>query len=275
MKGLVPTARMSLVIVAAALAISACTLASTSSASAGVTGSTRFAVTRVPTTVSSSDLSYPGSGGVNNAFSPAQSDLTSCNWLDGIPNVPVLLRTSPNYPGTKCTPLISGKDFGLLQSPLNAHFGYEVLRVAHAEPKTHAVSVGPVLLTFEDGAGARPSAASADDWIWLYVPEGNGADVLRFSSTSGVLLQKISIPSTEENPVLAANDEGLFIGWSNQGGLAGGVYFVFVGSSRAQLVQTTKLFAFMMEGGAHSMTVVEAADPSGPFVAYRFTPSQN
>ena len=272
MNGLVTTKRVSLVIVVAALSIWARTPVSQASGSTTTGGPVRFTVTRVPTTVSNSDLSYPD--GVDNSFSPAQSDLTYCNWLDGIPNVPVLRRSSTNYLGTKCNPLIAGKTFGLLQSPQNAHFENEVLRVARVEPKTHAISVGPVLLTFEDGAGGRPSAAAADGWIWLYVPAKGGADVLRFSSTSGVLVQKISIPSMGE-PVIAANDDGLFLGWSNQGGLGGGVYFVSVGSSRVQLVQTTKLFTFMMQSSAYSMTVVEAPDAVGPFVEYRFTPLQN
>jgi len=264
---------MPLAIKITVLAILACSLASAVSASTTTAGSTRFTVTRVPTTVSNSDLSYPGSGGVNNDFSPAQNDLTYCNWLNGIPGVPVLRRSSPYYPGTKCDPLIAGKTFGLLQSPQDSHFQYEVLRIARANPKMHAVSVGPVLLKFGDGADARPSAAAADGWIWLYVPSGNSADVLRFSSTSGVLEQKISIPSMGE-PVIAANDDGLFLGWSNQGGLGGRVYFVSVGSSRAQLVQTTKLFTFKMQTSAHSMTVVEAPRADGPFVAYRLTSIQ-
>lgn len=272
MKSRVHVSQVSRAVEVAIFAFLTCTLAPTAFASTITPGSARFTVTRVPTNVSSSDLTAPGSA-TDSDYSPAQGDLTYCSWLNGTPGVPALRRSSPYYPGTKCHPLIVGKSFGLLQSPQNAHFQYEVLRVARENPKTHAVSVGPVLVTFGDGAGARPSAAAADGWIWVYVPTKGRADVLRFSSTSGALKQRISIPSMHE-PVIAANDDGLFLGWSNQGGLGGSVYFVSVGSSQVQLVQATKLFTFKMQGSAHSMTVVEAPRAIGPFVAYRLTSIQ-
>lgn len=229
----------------------------------------KFAVLRVPTRVTNKDLSAPG-GAHDSGFSPAQSDLTYCNWRDGVPGVPVLRRSSPYYPGTDCRPLIAGRGFGLLQSPKNGHFEFEVLRVARKAAKTRGVRVGPVLATFGDGAGGRPSAAEADGWIWVYVPQRGHAEVLGFSSTTGVLARKISIPSMDE-PIMAADDDGLFFGWSNQGGVHGAVYFLATGSAKVQLLQATKRFVFLMQPGAHSVTVVEALSATGPFTAYRFT----
>jgi hypothetical protein len=266
------TRKLPVVLGMAGLAVFALTFASRTSATTVASGATRFAVARVPTAVTNSELSYPGSGGADNAFSPAQSDLTSCDWRDGIPNMPMVPRSSPSYPDIKCQPLIPGRSFGLLESPEGVDYG--VLRVAREDLKTHAISVGPILLTYGEGAGSWPAAASADGWIWVYVPSQQGADLLRFSSSNGELAQRISIPSMHE-PVMAANDSGVFLGWSNQGGIGGDVYFVSIGSSRAQLLQRTTRFSFMMEGTAHAMTVIEAYEAAGPFVAYRFTSLEN
>ena len=262
--------RHSVLVVIAAISVVVCSLVSGASASMPRSSAVRFVVVRIPTSVTNKDLSSPGSAH-DNDFSPAQSDLTYCNWRDGTPGVPVLRRSSPYYPGTKCSPLITGRTFGLLQSPKNGHFEYEVLRVAHAATNTRGVTVGPVLVTFGDGAGGRPSAAEANGWIWVYVPQRNLADVLQFSSTTGALTRKISIPSMGE-PIMAANDDGLFFGWSNQGSVRGAVYFLATDSTRVQLLQATKRFVFLMQPRAQSVTVIEAPRAAGPFTAYRFTP---
>ena len=240
-------------------------------------GPARFAVARVPTGATNKDLGYPGSP--HNDFSPAQNDLTSCQWRDGIPGVPALPRSSPYYPDTKCRPLIPGRRFGLLQSPkyaafqhipvVNAAFEY-VLRVAHAMPKRGGISVGPVLLTFLGAAQSWPTAAELGGWIWVYVPQQGHIEVLRFSSATGALAQRISIADMHV-PIMAANDEGLFLGWSNQGGIGGAVYFLAVGSTRAKLLQSTQRYVFLMQPRSHSVTVVEAPKAAGPFTAYRFT----
>jgi hypothetical protein len=261
---------LALVVAVSVFSIGSFALATESSASTTTGSQLRFSVTRVPTSVTNADLSIPG-GAHDNAFSPAQRDLTNCLWFDGIPGRPVLRRSSPYYPGTKCSPLISGKTFGLLESPRNGHFQNEVLRVARAAVDRRGVSVGPVLVTFADGAGGRPSAAEADGWIWVYVPQGRRADVLRFSAVTGVLAQRISIAPMEE-PIISANDEGLFLGWSNQGGLHGAVYLLAVGSSQPELLQSTSRFVFLMRARSHYVTVIEARRAAGPFVAYRFTP---
>lgn len=262
--------RRSVSVAIAVLCVVLCSLANGAAASTTRSSGAAFAVVRVPTSVTNKDLSGPG-GAHDNDFSPAQSDLTYCNWRDGIPGVPVLPRSSAYYHGTKCSPLIAGRTFGLLQSPKNGHFEYEVLRVARAVLTRGRVSVGPILATFGDGAGGRPSAAEADGWIWVYVPHRRRGEVLRFSSTTGVLTRKISIPSMGE-PIMAANDDGVFFGWSNQGSIRGAVYFLATNSAGVQLLQSTKRFVFLMQPRAHSVTVVEAPQAEGPFTAYRCTP---
>lgn len=201
-------------------------------------------------------------------FSPAESDLTYCSWLDGIPNMRVLPPGSVSYQDTKCNPILSGKGFGFVISPENSRLNDDILRIAHPDSKTHHVSVGPVLATFPNLSDTHPSAAAADGWIWVFIT-GKAPSVLRFSSTTGVLEQRISLPSIER-PMIAANDDGLFVARSNQGGDTGGVYFISIGSSHAQLVQATTNFTFIMQGTAHSMTLGEAPLPSGPYVEYRF-----
>ncbi len=255
---------------AVGLSLAFCNLVTGASASTTTGTPVGFAVARVPTGVTNKDLSIPGSAH-DSAFSPAQTDLTYCNWRDGIPGLPVLRRSSPYYPGTRCNPLIAGRTFGLLQSPTNGHFETEVLRVARAALNARRVSVGPVLVTFGDGAGGRPTAAQADGWIWVYVPQGKSAAALRFSASTGALIQRIAIPLMDQ-PIMSANDQGLFLGWSNQGGRHGAVYFLAVGSAHPELLQSTENFVFLMHARAHSVTVIEAPRAAGPFTAYRFTP---
>lgn len=113
-----------------------------------------------------------------------------------------------------------------------------VVRIAHIVSHSPGYALGPVVMSFSAFAWAD----SAPTWIygggdlWLYEPDNpSGADLMRISATTGDVLQRLRVPKVW-HPVLAYNDEGLWIAASGQTSSPTPLYLVALGGDHASAV---------------------------------------
>lgn len=115
--------------------------------------------------------------------------------------------------------------------------------ISDADPATGQVSVGPVVMTYSYGSTSRPVFASGGSWLWIYdnsvIPASEAvnasnsgvAELLQVSTSTGLVVDSVPMPMLAK-PLMAANDEGLWLGDSIDGGESpGALYFVAPGSS--------------------------------------------
>ncbi|MGH9006834.1 MAG: hypothetical protein ACRDV6_03815 [Acidimicrobiales bacterium] len=96
------------------------------------------------------------------------------------------------------------------------------ISATRTDPATGQVTVGPVLLAFQEGSGCGPVSASGAGWLWVY--EGcavAGPVVLRLSATTGQLLDTVDLSINFSVPVMAADADGLWFGPSVTSGWNG------------------------------------------------------
>ncbi len=110
-----------------------------------------------------------------------------------------------------------------------------VVRIAHVVPHSPGYALGPVVMTFPAFAWGD----SAPTWIygggdlWLYEWDNpGGVDLMRISATTGDVLQRLRVPKVWK-PVLAYNDEGLWIAPSGQTSSPEALYLVAPGGTVA------------------------------------------
>jgi hypothetical protein len=123
-----------------------------------------------------------------------------------------------------------------------------VVRLAHVVAKSPGYALGPVVMTFSSWAWGD----SAPTWIygggdlWLYEWDNpGGVDLMRISATTGAVLQRMRVPKVWK-PILAYNDDGLWIAPSGQsGGPPNVLYRITPGDTKA-----TSVFHFAGEGFA-------------------------
>jgi len=121
-----------------------------------------------------------------------------------------------------------------------------VVRIAHVVSHSPGYTLGPVVMTFPAFAWGD----SAPTWIygggnlWLYEWDNpGGVDLMRISATTGAVLQRLRVPKVW-HPVLAYNDEGLWVAPSGQSG-SSELYLVAPGATAA-----TPVFHFPDHGFA-------------------------
>lgn len=94
----------------------------------------------------------------------------------------------------------------------------ETVAITRLDARTKRVSTGPVIMTFAQSSDASPVFASGDGSLWVYdVATTNGPEVLQISEATGQVTATVSVPALSR-PLLAVNDDGLWLGDSVQGG---------------------------------------------------------
>jgi hypothetical protein len=137
---------------------------------------------------------------------------------------------------------------------------HTTLRIAHRDPKTGKVSIGPVVMTYVDASDTHLEQITGDGSLWFYdCCTTNGAVVLRVSSVTGQVENVVRMPSLYR-PILATNDDGLWIGVATNGGypsnLSGSpIYHLAPGSKRAKLVFVGGHATDWMVASGHSLWV--------------------
>ncbi len=76
------------------------------------------------------------------------------------------------------------------------------------------VETGSVLATFEAPAGDHPITTEADGflWVWGSPISGGGSQVTQVSSSTGAIVEVVSLPDSNfGTPLMAADDDGLWL----------------------------------------------------------------
>lgn len=131
---------------------------------------------------------------------------------------PRTLALGPVVTGTCDDPALAGRTVMPVSSP--SPRGRWTVAVAREDPATGAVTTGPVVMTYSDSSDTRPVTAYGDGSMWLYdVATTTGPEVLQISETTGQVTDRATVP-TLYRPILAADDDGLWLGNSVQGGVS-------------------------------------------------------
>ena len=116
------------------------------------------------------------------------------------------------------------------------------LSISRVDPKTGKISVGPVVMTYQQSSDSAPVTAYGGGWLWIYDvatitnPEApatsatpTSAELLQVSEATGQVVDTVAIPKLYK-PVLAANDAGVWLGNSIEGSSATALSLVPPGS---------------------------------------------
>jgi hypothetical protein len=119
-----------------------------------------------------------------------------------------------------------------------------------------SITYGPVVMRFQDGSDTRPVWTYGPGSLWLYdVDTRRGAEVLRFSSRTGRLEQTVAMPRLYR-PVLAADDDGLYLMAAVNGGVDGpgpaALYRVAPGARSAAIVHRGGRAALWIAADGHT-----------------------
>lgn len=112
-----------------------------------------------------------------------------------------------------------------------------VVRIAHVVAHSPGYALGPVVMTFPAFAwgDSAPTWTYGGGDLWLYEWDNpGGVDLMRISARTGDVLQRLRVPKVW-HPVLAYNDEGLWVAPSGQSG-SSELYLVAPGATAATLV---------------------------------------
>jgi hypothetical protein len=119
------------------------------------------------------------------------------------------------------------------------------------------MGVGSVHVRFGDYSDTKPEWAYGGGSLWLYdVATTRGPLLLRFSAQTGRLLRTIRMPRVFR-PVLAANDDGLWLGVAPNGGAPGRgkapVYHVAPAAGGAVVIHREGRGAFWLVARGHTV----------------------
>ncbi|HEY3578261.1 MAG TPA: hypothetical protein VGK68_09780 [Gaiellaceae bacterium] len=130
------------------------------------------------------------------------------------------------------------------------------VRIAHVDLRTHRVSEGPVVMTFQQYSDTHLQMAYGPGTLWLFDTETpKGAEVLQVSARSGRVENIVHVPRIFR-PVLAADDDGLWLAIATNGGAGRGpapIYHVPLGAGAPILVHRGGRAALWIVATGHTV----------------------
>jgi hypothetical protein len=146
---------------------------------------------------------------------------------------PATLRVGPITVGSCDDPALAGRRVAPVVTYTNDD-NDGAIAIAHVDGATGVVSTGPVVMTFANASDTRPVLVYGRGSLWVYdVDTPRGPEVLQVSDSSGAVEATINAPRLYR-PLLAANDEGLWLGNSVGGSPAPfALYHIAPGATRA------------------------------------------
>jgi len=130
---------------------------------------------------------------------------------------PQALRIADTTSGSCSDPAIFGETVMEVNADSPVQSNDAAISIGRIDPQTGRMSVGPIVMTYTSLSDTRPEVAYGGGWLWIYdVDTTNGAELLQVSTSSGRVEDMISMPQLYR-PILAANDDGLWIGNSIEG----------------------------------------------------------
>jgi hypothetical protein len=166
---------------------------------------------------------------------------SGCVWLSVDPRTLAFRRSAGSCTGQPR----SGHRFSPVLVP-NPRSRWQAVRVA-----------GRIVLRYPDGSDTRPLWAYGPGTLWLYdVSTRRGPELLRFSTTTGRLKQRLAMPKLYR-PVVAANADGLWLAAAVNGGVSGqypaALYHVAPGARTAVVVHREGRAALWIAAHGHTV----------------------
>jgi hypothetical protein len=162
-------------------------------------------------------------------------------------------------------PAVDGEGIGVVNDYI-PDSNDATISIAHVDPQTGQTSVGPVVLTYASYSDTRPVIAYGGRWLWIYdnsaIVSGAGtvttAELLQVSTSSGQIVDTVPAPVLYR-PILAPDDDGLWIGNSVEGGACSGcswpnaLYYVAPGSNKAvvAILNSTLVICWLLGSEDH------------------------
>jgi hypothetical protein len=136
----------------------------------------------------------------------------------------------------------------------NPRSPWQTVRIAHVGS---SVTYGPVVMRYQDASDTRPVWMYGPGSLWLYdVDTQRGPELLRFSSLTGRLEQTVAMPQLYR-PVVAADDDGVFLMAAVNGGVSGpgaaALYYVAPGARSALIIHREGRAALWITAHAHTV----------------------
>jgi hypothetical protein len=145
---------------------------------------------------------------------------------------PDALKVGDVTRGSCNDPLLQGESVAPVFG-VSGHGNQTTLSIAAADSSTGAFSVGPVIMTFASTSDTRAEYTFGGGSLWIYdAVTSFGPVAVQVSERTGKVVDTVVIPELFR-PLLAANDDGLWIGNSVEGSSSPDVlYHVASGSTR-------------------------------------------
>lgn len=145
------------------------------------------------------------------------------------------------------------------------------LSIARNGPSTGKTSIGPVIMTYRSYSDTRPVMAYGGGWLWIYdnstivsggenmnTSQPGTAELLQVSTSTGQVVDTVPVPVLYR-PLVAANDDGLWIGNSVEGGECSGclppsaLYYVAPGADKVVVAipDSTAVVCWLLGSGDH------------------------
>jgi hypothetical protein len=120
-----------------------------------------------------------------------------------------------------------------------------------------SVTYGPPVMRYQDGSDTRPISTYGPGSLWLYdVDTERGPELLRFSSQTGRLEQTVAMPKLYR-PVIAADEDGLYLMAAVNGGLSGpgpaALYYVAPGARHPAVIHREGRAALWITAHTHTV----------------------
>jgi hypothetical protein len=109
---------------------------------------------------------------------------------------------------------------GQLVAPINSRtqsYSSAQVSIAVLNPRTGSYSTGPPVIAYSPSSTSSPVYAYGGNWLWLYdVATTAGPQLLQINAQTGAVVNTIGAPQLFD-PLMAANDDGLWLANSFKG----------------------------------------------------------
>lgn len=171
---------------------------------------------RLPSSISYSGLALSPSGLVLSGIGSQAGNPSECvrASLD-----PATLALSHLLEVSCLAPRPGGPPYQVASVPVHAF--QEDVHVVHLSSDGKNLVLGPVVMTHGEYSDTRLVTAYGPSSLWIYdVDAKGGAEVVRVSAATGKVVQRVHLPKIVR-PVMAADDHGLYLAPSIEGGCSG------------------------------------------------------
>jgi hypothetical protein len=140
------------------------------------------------------------------------------------------------------------------------------IAITVTDPNTGVLTTGPIVMRFSEASDTRPVAAYGGGSLWIYdVDTSNGPEAIQVSATSGKVEDVVRTPQFYR-PIMTANNDGLWLGNSIEGGqLPGTLYHVAPASHLVTTVSSSsdnEIVDWMLADNGHVWAGVRPAGGS-------------